>query len=119
MAIRLARMATGRFKTISMWDSFHGATLDAISVGGEALFRNRIGPLLPGAEHVPPPEPLQCPFRCGRSCHLQCAEYVEYVLRKEGDIAAVVAETVRSTGTIPPPDTGRSCARYATNTELF
>ena len=116
MAIKLARMATGRFKTVSMWDSFHGATLDAISLGGEALFRNQIGPLLPGAEHVPPPEPLQCPFRCGSKCSLQCADYVEYVLRKEGDIAAVVAETVRSTGTIPPPDYWRQlrsiCNRY-------
>ena len=26
----------GRHKTISMWDSFHGASLDAISVGGGA-----------------------------------------------------------------------------------
>jgi 4-aminobutyrate aminotransferase len=104
MAIKLARMATGRFKTVSMWDSFHGATLDAISLGGEAIFRNQIGPLLPGSEHVPPPEPLQCPFRCSRTCNLQCADYVEYVLRKEGDVAAVVAETVRSTGTIPPAD---------------
>ena len=34
MALKLARAATGRFKTISMWDSFHGASLDAISVGG-------------------------------------------------------------------------------------
>jgi 4-aminobutyrate aminotransferase len=102
MALKLARMATGRFKTVSMWDSFHGATLDTISLGGEALFRNQIGPLLPGAEHVPPPEPLQCPFRCGRTCNLQCAGYLDYVLRKEGDVAAVVAETVRSTGTLPP-----------------
>jgi 4-aminobutyrate aminotransferase len=31
MAIQLARLATGRFKTISLWDAFHGATLDAIS----------------------------------------------------------------------------------------
>ncbi|WP_218185626.1 aminotransferase class III-fold pyridoxal phosphate-dependent enzyme [Salidesulfovibrio brasiliensis] len=56
MALKLARKATGRFKTVSMWDSFHGASLDAISVGGEALFRSGIGPLLPGAEHVPPAE---------------------------------------------------------------
>ena len=33
-----------------------------------------------------------------------CADHVEYVLREEGDVAAVIAETVRSTGTIPPPD---------------
>jgi 4-aminobutyrate aminotransferase len=44
-----------RFKTISMWESFHGASLDAISIGGEALFRSWLGPRLPGTEHVPPP----------------------------------------------------------------
>ena len=104
MAVKLARMATGRFKTISLWDSFHGATLDTISLGGEALFRSGIGPLMPGAEHVPPPEPQRCPFGCGRSCTMKCADYVEYVLEREGDVAAVVAETVRSTGTIPPQD---------------
>jgi 4-aminobutyrate aminotransferase len=108
MAIKLARMATGRFKTISMWDSFHGATLDTISIGGEALFRNNIGPLMTGAEHVPPPEPLNCPFRCGRQCSLQCADYIEYVLNKEGDVAAVIAETVRSTGVVPPPEYWRT-----------
>lgn len=104
MALKLARAATGRHKTISMWDSFHGASLDAISIGGEAIFRQGIGPLLPGTEHVPPPDPCHCPFACGRECSLQCAEYVEYVLEKEGDVAAVIAETVRSTPFVPPPD---------------
>src|SRR6266540_4369805 len=104
MALKLARVATGRFKFISMWDSFHGASLDAISVGGEAVFRSGIGPLLPGCEHVPPPDPCHCPFRCGAACNLACADYIEYVLEKEGDVAAVIAETVRSTPFIPPPD---------------
>ena len=102
MAIKLARAATGRFKTISMWDSFHGASLDAISVGGEAIFRSGIGPLLPGCEHAPPPDPAHCPFKCGAACNLNCADYVEYMLEKEGDVAAVIAETVRSTPFIPP-----------------
>jgi 4-aminobutyrate aminotransferase len=104
MAIKLARAATGRFKTISMWDSFHGASLDAISIGGEAIFRNGIGPLLPGCEHVPPPDNRHCPFKCGAACNLNCADYIEYVLEKEGDVAAVIAETVRSTPFIPPLD---------------
>jgi 4-aminobutyrate aminotransferase len=104
MAIKLARAATGRFKTISMWDSFHGASLDAISVGGEAIFRSGIGPLLPGCEHVPPPDNRHCPFKCGAACNLSCADYIEYVLEKEGDVAAVIAETVRSTPFIPPKD---------------
>lgn len=116
MAIKLARVATGRFKTISTWDSFHGASLDAISIGGEAIFRRGIGPLLPGCEHVPPPDPRHCPFRCGSACSLQCADYVEYVLGKEGDVAAVIAETVRSTPYIPPPDYWRriraACDRH-------
>src|SRR5437899_555505 len=71
MALKLARAATGRFKTISMWDSFHGASLDAISVGGEAIFRQGIGPLLPGCEHVPPPDSRHCPFSCGAACNLK------------------------------------------------
>lgn len=104
MALKLARAATGRFKTISMWDSFHGASLDAISVGGEAIFRSGIGPLLTGAEHVPPPDPSHCPWSCGQECTLQCARYLEYVLEKEGDVGAVIAETVRSTPYLPPPE---------------
>src|SRR4051812_47994267 len=104
MALKLARAATGRFKTISTWDSFHGASLDAISIGGEAIFRTGIGPLLPGCEHVPPPDNRHCPFKCGKACNLQCADYIEYVLEKEGDVAAVIAETVRCTPFIPPQD---------------
>ena len=104
MALKLARAATGRFKTISMWDSFHGASLDAISVGGEAIFRSGIGPLLPGCEHVPPPDAAHCLWDCKGTCSLKCADYIEYVLEKEGDVAAVIAETVRCTPFIPPVD---------------
>jgi 4-aminobutyrate aminotransferase len=103
MALKLARLATGRHKTISMWDSFHGASLDAISIGGEALFRSGIGPLLPGTEHVQPCDPRHCNFGCNGSCTTKCADYVEYVLAKEEDVAAVVVETVRSTDVQAPP----------------
>jgi 4-aminobutyrate aminotransferase len=104
MALKLARVVTGKFKFVSMWEAFHGASLDAISVGGEAVFRKGIGPLLPGCEHVPPPDNRHCPFKCGQVCNLACADYVEYVLEREGDVAAVIAETVRCTPFIPPPD---------------
>ena len=66
MALKLARLVTGRHKTISMWDAFHGASLDAISVGGEAVFRAGIGPLLPGAEHVPPADEYRCVWDCAQ-----------------------------------------------------
>jgi len=103
MALKLARIATGRHKTVSMWDAFHGASLDAISVGGEAVFRRAMGPLMPGTEHVQPCDPRSCHFGCGGECNARCADYVEYVLAKEEDVAAVVVETVRSTDVQVPP----------------
>jgi 4-aminobutyrate aminotransferase len=104
MALKLARVATGRHKTLSMWDSFHGASLDAISIGGEAAFRKGIGPLLPGTEHVPPCDSRHCRFGCAGACDARCAEYVDYVLGKEEDVGAVVIETIRSTDVeVPPP----------------
>jgi len=106
IALKLARLATGRHKTISMWDSFHGATLDTISIGGEAVFRRDMGPLLPGTEHAPPPDEYRCVFGCADrgGCDLACANYVEYIMEKEGDIAAVIAEPIRSTPYIPRPE---------------
>ncbi len=112
MALKLARLVTGRFKTLSMWDAFHGASLDAISLGGEAVFRRGIGPLLPGTEHVPPCDPTECVFGCGGACALRCVDYIDYCLRKEGDVAAVVVETIRCTDVqIPPPDYYRRLRR--------
>jgi len=106
MALKLARMATGRFKTLSMWESFHGASLDAISLGGESLFRQNIGPLLPGTEHVPPVDPYRCLWNPGGDCNDcdgRCARYLEYVLEQEGDVAAVVAEPIRCTSVNAAP----------------
>ena len=119
MALKLARVATGRHKTISLWDSFHGASLDAISVGGEAVFRKGMGPLLPGTEHAPPPDPRDCRFGCAGTCNLRCAEYIAYMLDKEEDVAAVIVETVRCTDVqIPPRDYYRilrdACDRHGT-----
>ncbi len=112
VALKIARAATGRFKTVSFWDSFHGAGFAASGVGGEAMFRSGpIGPLLPGAEHVPPFDCYRNPFgysHTGRQPHTDecgriCANLVRYTLEKEGDVAAVVAEPNRAVPYIPPP----------------
>lgn len=103
MALKLARVATGRHKTISLWDSFHGASLDAISVGGEAVFRRGIGPLLPGSEHILPYNGYRCPFGDCAGCGLKCAKYLDYVLERERDVGAVLMETVRNTDVQVPP----------------
>ena len=63
VALKIARAATGRYKTISFWDAFHGAGFGAASVGGEQLFRSHIsGPLLPGTRHVAPFACYRCPY---------------------------------------------------------
>lgn len=103
MALRLARYATGRHKTISMWDAFHGANLDAISVGGEAIFRKDVGPLLPGTEHVPPPGLARRFFGDDDGATDRLADYIDYMLEVQGDVAALVAEPVRWTTVEPPP----------------
>lgn len=119
IALKLVRAATGRHRTLSMWGAFHGATLEASSVGGEALFRSGLGPLMPGAEHVPPFSPGDCVFRCGGRCSMACADYVERVLDAEGDVAAVIAEPIRcTTARVPPSDYWRriraACDRAGT-----
>ena len=106
VALRLARAATGRFKTISFWDAFHGAGFGASSVGGEATFRSGIaGPLLPGAEHVAPFNCTVCAYGHPgpEACGLACARMVEFVLEREGDVAAVIAEPMRAVPVVPPP----------------
>ncbi|NOE19691.1 aspartate aminotransferase family protein [Ruegeria atlantica] len=106
VALRIARAATGRFKTISFWDAFHGAGFGAASVGGEATFRSHIaGPLLSGTEHVAPFTCYRCPYNHAgpETCGLACAKMVEYVLEREGDVAAVIAEPMRAVPYVPPP----------------
>lgn len=113
VAIKIARTVTGRFKVISFWDAFHGAGLGASSLSGEALFRS--GPaasLMPGVEHIAPFACYRCPYghdvdddgmpyleRCQRAC----ANMVDYVLSRETDVAAVIAEPARAVPYLAPP----------------
>lgn len=106
VALKIARAATGRFKTLSFWDSFHGAGFGSASVGGEATFRSNIaGPLLPGSEHIAPFACYRCPYNHEGpdTCGLACAQMVDYVLGREGDVAAVIAEPMRAVPVVPPP----------------
>ena len=121
VALKIARAATGRFKTLSFWDSFHGAGFGASSVGGEATFRSHIaGPLLPGTEHVAPFNCAHCAYgHPGPDvCDLACATRVDYTLAREGDTAALIAEPMRATPVIPPPGywqaVAASCRKHDT-----
>ncbi|WP_315928671.1 aspartate aminotransferase family protein [Mesorhizobium sp. SP-1A] len=121
VALKVARAATGRFKTLSFWDAFHGAGFGASSVGGEATFRSGIaGPLLPGTEHVAPWAPHNCPYGTNslEESARACAAMISYVLGREGDFAAFVAEPMRATPLVPAPGFWKAvreaCDRHGT-----
>jgi 4-aminobutyrate aminotransferase len=119
VAVKLARTATGRFKTLSFWDAFHGAGVGAAALSGEALFRSGpAAPLVPGALHVPPFGGYRCPY--GQSSPEEsgaaCARMIEYVLAHDPDIAALIAEPTRAVPYVPPPGFWKSvrgiCERH-------
>jgi 4-aminobutyrate aminotransferase len=112
VAVKIARAATGRFKTLSFWDAFHGAGFGAGALSGEALFRSGpAAPLVAGASHVAPFACYRCPYghrvdARGKPilhlCLTACARMVDYVLEREGDIACVIAEPARAVPYLPP-----------------
>lgn len=97
MALKLARHVTGNYKVVSLWDSFHGASLDAIAVGGEACFRQGMGPLMAGVERIPPAVSYRGAFPSVDGSDVHYADYLEYVIEKEGGVGAFIAEAVRNT----------------------
>ncbi|ELH4236640.1 aspartate aminotransferase family protein [Vibrio fluvialis] len=97
MALKLARHVTQNFKVVSLWDAFHGASLDAISVGGEACFRHNMGPLLAGVERIPPAVSYRGAFPREDGSDVHYADFLEYVIEKEGGVGAFIAEAVRNT----------------------
>ncbi len=103
LALKIMRKVTGKFKTISLWDSFHGAGMDAISIGGEKIFRSGIGPLMTGTEHIIPYNSYRCIFGDCQECGLKCLDYLDYILEREGDVGGIILEPVRSTDVQIPP----------------
>ncbi len=99
MALKLARAVTGKFKVITFWDAFHGASLDTISVGGESVFRKMMGPTMPGVERIPPPNTYRGILGDDEQKYV---DYFKYVVEKEGDIGAFIAEPIRNTEVIVP-----------------
>jgi 4-aminobutyrate aminotransferase len=93
IALKLARVATGRHETISLEGSYHGDGLGALGLGS-ARHDPRLGPLLPGRHHVTPywidPDRMLGDMRAAFAASVS-------------GIAAVVAEPMRSNCHVPPP----------------
>ena len=103
IALALAKQITGNYKTISYWDSFHGATYGAASVGGEEHFRGGYGPMVPGAIHVDFPNYYRNPwgFNNPDDVNAECLRQIENIFSHESNIAAIIGEPISSTPVIP------------------
>jgi taurine---2-oxoglutarate transaminase len=106
-AIKIARLYTGRHKILARYRSYHGATHGAIALTGDYR-RLPVEPAMPGAVHFLDPFCYHCPFGWTRdTCHRECIQHLEEVIRYEGPdhIAAIIMEGVTgSNGLIVPPD---------------
>ncbi len=86
-ALKLARAATGRPRILYCERGFHGLSFGSLSVNGNAEFRERFGPLLPGCD----------PVQFGR------LEALERELAC-GDVAGFIVEPVQGKGVYVAPD---------------
>ncbi len=104
-ALKIARAVTGRQKILARYRSYHGATAASISVTGDPR-RKAIEPLqkVPGTVFAPDCYCYRCPFGLTYpSCHVACADYVDYQLEREGDVAAMILEPVVGTNGVLVP----------------
>lgn len=92
MALKLARVITGKTKVLSYTDSFHGASLDAIAAGGEEQFKKYMGEF-PDTLNVPGPDTYRFPDT-GEAHSLAL---IEEAFQKNREIGAFLTETIRNT----------------------
>jgi taurine--2-oxoglutarate transaminase len=106
-AVKIARMYTRKWKIITRYRSYHGATYGAIALSGDPR-RPPVEPAMPGVVRVFDPYCYRCSFGLTYpECNLKCADSVEEVIQYETPetVAAVLVESVvGSNGLIVPPD---------------
>jgi len=103
MAITLAKQVTGHHKTISFWDSFHGAGFAAASVGGEELFKGGIGPTMPGSMHVEFPNYYRNPWGFSSLDEVddEYLRQIKTIMEREPGIATIIGEPISATPVVP------------------
>ena len=105
-AIKIARMYTGKHKIVSRYASYHGSTSGSISLTGD--FRRWLAEpndTVPGTVFAPDVNCYRCPLKKSYpECGVACADYVEYQIEREGNVAAVIIEPIVGTnGVLVPP----------------
>lgn len=103
MAVMLAKLYTGKWKTLSYYGTFHGAGFQAVSLGADAHFREGLGPVIPGAMHLELPDYYRNPW--GWTDQQQIDDEYLRQLRTQiefnPDVAALVSEPIFYNSTVP------------------
>jgi 2,2-dialkylglycine decarboxylase (pyruvate) len=108
VALKLAKLHTGRFEVGGLTRSFHGLVSGIASINF-SMAHAGYGPLLPGAFALPAPYAYRCPMRhCDGACDCTCLEAGFDLVDQQsvGSLCAVVAEPVLSAGGIIVPPEG-------------
>ncbi len=93
MALKLARLATGKKHFIATLNGFHGKTMGSLSASGKALYREPYFPLVPGFHHVP--------FGDADAVEQQ----IRSLIQAGETVAGVIVEPVQGEGGVNiPPD---------------
>jgi taurine--2-oxoglutarate transaminase len=106
-AIKIARMYTGKYKIISRYNSYHGSTAASIAVTGDPR-RWLVEPSgkIEGVIFAPECNCYRCPL--GQNypdCNIACADYIDHMIKNEGNVAAVMLEPIVGTnGILIPPN---------------
>lgn len=103
IALKLARVVTGKYKVVSLADSFHGASIDAIAAGGEEQFKRYLGPLIPATANIAQPTSYRNIYH--NADDVAYAGALEDILKNDDGIGAFIAETVRNTDVQIPSKT--------------
>lgn len=114
-AMKLARqyhVQTGngtKFKVISRYYGYHGATMGALGATGTTKRRWMFEPFAPGYIKVHTPHCYRCPYgQTYPQCKILCATIVREVITMEGPqtVSAFIVEPIGNTGGIitPPPE---------------
>ena len=105
----LERGEKKRYRVISRLQSYHGASLGALSVSGNVRRREPFAPMLQEWGHIAPCYCYRCPLGLEYpSCNVDCADELDRLLEREGsdDVAAFIFEPVvgATLGAVAPPD---------------
>jgi taurine--2-oxoglutarate transaminase len=98
-----------KYKVISRYHSFHGATSAGMAFTGDPrrILTERARYTVEGVCFAPDCYCYRCPMgQTYPACDMQCARYIEYMIKEDGNVAAIIAEPIVGTNgrIVPPPE---------------